>query len=148
MKSNRITAYIILILILSLLSSCSNASTRVIIEMELTQNYDSSDPFINERLFFVSDDVDVLNLDVSFQMEGGSGILEIADNETKEVIWSDTWKGDVDHTTFTISLENLEKEKEYVVRFTGTEINYTKIIILSESSFVKERERPKTPSGD
>lgn len=97
----------------------------------------------NEKLFYVDENIDTLNLDVSFQMEGESGVLEIADNETKQVIWSDTWNGNVESTTFTITLDDLDKEKEYIVRFTGT-----KIVITSENNLVKERERPQKPSKD
>lgn len=150
MKNNRIAVCFIFILILSLLSSCSNIAeslpVQTIIEMELTQNYDNADPFINEKLVYVSDSVDTLNLDVSFQMEGESGILEIADNETKQVIWSYTWNEDVDNTAFTISLDDLDKENEYVVRFIGTKIKYAKITITSKNSLVKEREQPQKPS--
>lgn len=73
-------------------------------------------------------------------MKGESGLLEIVDNETGEVFWSDTWKGEVDKTSFSILLESLEKEREYVIRFTGTKITYIKIVITSESKLVKERE--------
>lgn len=146
-KSNRIKFGFLLFFALTLLSSCSNAASTII-EMELTQDYDSEDPFINEKLIYVSDNVDNLSLDVSFQMEGESGILEIADNETKQVLWSNTWDGTVESTTFTISLDNLEKEKEYVVRFTGTGIKDAKIVITSENSLVKEQARPKKSSKD
>lgn len=122
-----------------LLTSCSRATEKTIIEMELTENYDSSDPFIHEKLFYVSDDISSLDLEVLFQMKGKSGILEIADNETDEVIWNDTWDGNVKETTFIISLKKLEREKEYVIRFTGTKINYTKIVITSESNLLKEK---------
>lgn len=152
MKNSRFAVCFIFIFVLSLLSSCSNIArgliAQTVIKMELTQNYDNSDPFINEKLFYVSNDVDTLNLDVSFQMEGESSILEIADNETKQVLWSNTWDGDINHTTFTISLNGLDKEKEYVVRFTGTKIKHAKIIITSENNLVKEREKPQKPNRE
>lgn len=49
------------ILMVALLSSCNNAaassSPQTIFEMEMTENYDVPDPFINARLFSVSDKV-------------------------------------------------------------------------------------------
>ena len=55
---------------------------------------------------------------------------------------------DVDEMTFTVSLDSVEKEKEYVVQFTGTKINYARIIVTSENDLVKERERPLNVSKD
>lgn len=131
---------------LFLLSGCSNAAAGTVLEMELTESYDAADPFIQEKLFYVSDNVDTLELAVSFQMEGEKGVLEIADNETKEVVWSNTWTENTDKTTVPVTLENLAKEKEYVVRFTGTQIKHAKIVLTSENSLVKERERPLKPN--
>lgn len=110
------------------------------ITMELS---DDSDPFIDERLFEVTSDLDVLELDVKFILDGKSGLLEIADNDTKEIIWSNQWEGNVKKDSFTIALELLKKENEYVIQFTGTEIKQAKIIVTSKSKEVKERNRPK-----
>ncbi|GAA6408325.1 DUF4624 family lipoprotein [Blautia hominis] len=125
-----------------LLLGCSKNTARSLIEMELTDSYETSDPFVNEKSVYVSDDIDILKLNISFQMEGQEGILEIADNETDKVFWSEVWIGDTDNTVFSISLDNLEKEKEYVIRFTGTQIKYTKIVITSDNTLVKERTKP------
>lgn len=138
----------LLLCILFALSGCTVTTSSTLIEMELTEHYDNSDPFIHEKLFYVDEDIDVLELNISFQMEGESGILEIIQNETKQVAWSDTWDGDVDKTTFTVSLDAIEKGKEYVIRFTGTKIKYAKIVITSENNLVKEREKPLKPDRD
>lgn len=114
------------------------ATPSTLMQMELTNDYDTSDPF-NEKLFYVDEDIDVLELNIFFQMEGKSGVLEIADNETKQVLWSDVWDRDVDETKFTVSLDTIEKGKEYVIRFTGTKIIYAKIVISSQNNLVKER---------
>lgn len=144
MKYSNFLACLLLCLSIVLLCACDDAAGTVI-KMELTQDYDSQDPFINEKLIYVSDDMDALDLDVSFQMRGESGVLEIADNETGEVLWSDSWDGNTPETKFTVSLSDLDKEKEYVVRFTGTKIEHAKVVITSQSSLVKERERPAKP---
>lgn len=136
----------LLLCILFALSGCTVTNPSTLIEMELTEHYDTADPFIHEKLFYVDEDIDVLELNVSFQMEGESGILEIIQNETKQVVWSDTWDGDVDETGFTVSLGSIEKE--YVIRFTGTKIKYAKIVITSENNLVKEREKPLKPDRD
>lgn len=149
MKNNRIAVCFILIFILFLLASCSSDSkvSNVIGEMKLTENYDSSDPFIDERLFFVSDNIDTLKLDISFQMEGESGLLEIADNDSKEILWSDSWNENTDQTTYSISLNDLDKEKEYVIRFTGTKIQNAKITITS-NSMAQGREQSQNSNKD
>lgn len=132
----------LLLCILPLLSSCSSNASKAILEMELRKDYDTSDPFVHANLFSVSEDMDTLALDISFQPEGESGILEIADNETGEVFWSDSWNENVDKTNFAVSLEDVKKAKEYVIRFTGTKINYAKITLSSKSGLVKERAKP------
>ena len=95
------------------LTACTNTNKsdtsddvdkKTTIEMKLDKNYDDSDPFINERLFCVSDDMDILNAEVSFQMDGESAIVEIKDNKTDEVLWSNTWNKSVDNDKATISL--------------------------------------------
>ena len=114
-----------------------------ILEMELDRYYDDTDPFVNERLFCVSEDINTLKAKISFQMDGKSGIVEIRDNETDELIWANTWNGNIENDTFTILLNNILGENEYVIKFVGTEINYAKIKVAFESDLVQERERPR-----
>ena len=142
----RIAEVAVALAVTMLLGACSGVAVKTVIEMELTQSYDTQDPFIHEKLIYVSKDMDVLELSVSFEMKGESGVLEIADNETKQVLWSDSWEEDVDRTEFLVSLDHLQAEKEYVARFTGTKIEHAKIVITSSSSLVKERERPQKVS--
>lgn len=114
-----------------------------IFEMELDRYYDDTDPFINERLFCVSEDISTLKAKISFQMDGKSGIVEIRDNETDELIWANTWNENIENDTFTISLNDILKENEYVIRFVGSKINYAKIEVAFESDLVQERVRPR-----
>ena len=125
---------------------CGNVESdnkNSIFEMELDRYYDDTDPFVNERLFCVSEDISTLKAKFSFQMDGKSGLVEIRDNETDELIWANTWNENIENDTFTISLNNILKENEYVIRFVGTEINYAKIEVIFESGLVRERERPR-----
>ena len=137
----------ILVLIIVLSTSCVGATAPTVIEMEMTRDYSDSNPFINEKLFYVSTDIDSVDFDVDFHMEGESGLLEIADNETKEVIWNKEWSENVDDK-FTISLSDLEKDKEYVIRLTCTEVENAKLVMTSDSRLVKEREKPLKPDKD
>ena len=115
---------------------------KVTIEMNLDENYYDTNPFINERLFCVSEDLDTLTAEVTFEMDGESGILEVKNNKTNEVLWSNSWEENVKPETFTISLKDLKKDDEYVVCFTGTKINQATIEITFESELVQEREKP------
>ena len=145
------SAIIFIILVtMAALTACTNTAvnsdtanaTNTIIEMALDEGYDDIDPFIDERLFCVSDDLDTLIAQGNFEMDGENGILEVKNNKTKEVLWSSTWEGNVQSEAFSISLENLKKEDEYVACFTGTRINHATIEIAFESDFVQEREKP------
>lgn len=49
-----------------LLFGCTATASATILQMELTSNHDTSDPFINEKLFYVDKNIDVLELDISF----------------------------------------------------------------------------------
>lgn len=145
------SAIIFIILVtMAALTACTNTAvnsdtanaTNTIIEMALDEGYDDIDPFIDERLFCVSDNLDTLIAQGNLEMDGENGILEVKNNKTKEVLWSSTWEGNVQSEAFSISLDNLKKEDEYVVCFTGTRINHATIEIAFESDFVQEREKP------
>ncbi|HJG28605.1 MAG TPA: DUF4624 domain-containing lipoprotein [Subdoligranulum variabile] len=112
------------------------------IQMELDAHYDDADPFVNEKLFCVSEDLDTLTAKVTLDLEGGTGLLEIKNNKTNEVLWSRTWETDAQEETFSISLENLKKDEEYVVCFTGTGITHAAIQVTFDSDVVQEREKP------
>lgn len=123
-------------------TSDTSSENNTTIEMKLDENYDDTDPFINERLFYVSEDLDALTMEGTLEMEGERGILEIKDNKTKEVLWSNTWEESVKSEVFSISLKSLKKENEYVISFTGTKIKHAAMEISFESDLVQEREKP------
>lgn len=145
MKRRWVSVCLLWIVAAALLASCGGAAKPTVIQMELTKDYDSADPFVDERLFVVTEDVKSLQADVSIQMEGQSGVLEIAENETKQVLWSHVWNKNVKGGTCTASLDKLDKNKEYVARFTGTGLKYAKIRLEFQSGLVRERERPQKP---
>lgn len=120
----------------------TEGTQKTVLEMEMNANYSSSDPFENGRLFCVSEDIEALDAEVYFQMDGESGIVEIKDRNADEVLWSNTWDESVSGDTVTVALNNLQKEKEYVVLFTGTKINYAVVKVTFESELVQEKSRP------
>ena len=115
---------------------------KTVLEMEMNANYSNSDPFENGRLFCVSEDIETLDAEVYFQMDGERGIVEIKDRNSDEVLWSNTWDENVNGDTLYVSLNNLQNEKEYVVRFTGTKINHAVVKVSFESELVQEKSRP------
>ncbi|MCB7065050.1 MAG: DUF4624 domain-containing lipoprotein [Clostridium sp.] len=74
--------------------------------------------------------------------DGERGIVEIKDRNAGEVLWSNTWNENASGKTVTVSLNNLQKEKEYVVGFTGTTINHAVAKVTFESELVQEKSRP------
>ena len=120
----------------------TEGTQKTVLVMEANANYSTSDPFENGRLFCVSEDIETLNAEVYFQMDGDSGIVEIKDRNSDEVLWSNTWNEKVSGDTVTVSLNNLQKEKEYDVRFTGTKINHAVVNVTFESELVQEKSRP------
>lgn len=146
----RILILCIMFISMATLTACMSASAnlhtasevKTIIKMELDKNYDSSDPFINEKLFCVSDNLDHLTAQGKLQMDGNSGMLEVKNNKTNKVLWNNAWEGNISSETFSIPLEDLKKDDEYVICFTGTKINHVMIEISFESDSVQEREMP------
>ena len=123
------------------LTSCKSTSDGVKIEMQLNGNYDDTEPFVHEKLFYVSKDLETLTAKCELEMDGERGILEVKDNKTDEVFWSNSWDGAVELTPFSVSLDNLKKDAEYVVCFTGTGIENAAIEIGFENACVQEREK-------
>ncbi len=142
----------ILLCTLLLLPGCSvfsgSASANFQLEMEMTKSYDDTAPFVNESLFTVSEHVDTLSLEVTFTMKGESCVLEIADNHTKAVLWSGHWNKNIENSTFTVPLDSLEKGGEYVLRITGTKVEYTKVLVTCDSDLIQKRERPANTEPD
>lgn len=146
MAIKRITIFLAIILLFSFFSACSDNHSPFVIEMELTSNYDDADPFVNEQLFYVSEDVDSVDFEAYLQMKSETCLLEIADNETKEVMieifWSEGFNASGEDKEY-ITLVDLDKEKEYVIRLTCTEVENVKLVMTSDNSLVKVREQPQ-----
>lgn len=75
--------------------------------MDLDKNYDILDLFVNVCLFCVFNDIDVLDIEIFFKMDGDSGIVEIKDNKIDEILWSNIWYGSVDNDIFVIFFFNI-----------------------------------------
>lgn len=99
--------------------------------------YDISDPFVNARQFAVSEDMAVLKAELSFQMEGRSGIVESKDNKTGEVLWENICEERAENDTLAISLNNVQKDKEYAIWFAGTKIEDAKIPLPPAKPFTE-----------
>lgn len=115
---------------------------KTAIQMEMDENYDVADPFVNARLFRVTEDMDALDAEVAFEMDGKSGTVEIKNHATDAVLWRNTWDGDAAHETLAISLADVQKGEEYAVYFTGTEITHAAVTVTFECGRVEEQVRP------
>jgi hypothetical protein len=134
---------LLLPILLVSLSACGDESiAATVFEIEMTSSYDDSDPFINEKLFYVSEDTESVDFEAHLQMKSETCLLEIADNETKEVLievflkerFNDSGE-DKEH----ITLFDLDKDKEYIIRLTCTKVENVKLVMTTDSSLVKER---------
>ncbi len=92
---------------------------KLTIKMEFDKDYDDADPFVNEKLFTVSEDMETLIAEGTLNLDGESVILEVKNNKTKEILWSSTWDKEVQSDTFSISLKKVKSDVEYVVCLTG-----------------------------
>ena len=110
--------------------------------MEFDKNYDDAAPFVNEKLFTVSEDMETLIAEGTLNLNGESVILEVKNNKTKTILWSSTWDKEVQSDTFSISLKKVKSDEEYVVCLTGKKINHAAVEITFDSNLVQEREKP------
>lgn len=143
MPWKKIAVFLIGMLSIMSLAACQQGQAETLaLVMELDANYDDADPFVDERLFYVSKDLDRLEAEGTIRLEGADGILAIKNNQTDEILWQKTWTERTDEERFSISLENVQKDNEYALSFTGTQIEHAKITVTFASPLVKERERP------
>lgn len=131
-----------LLLALLLFTACGGKTEAVVLELELNENYSDADPFINAKLFTVTEDVESLQMELRYQMEVENGLLEIADRETGEPLWSVALTGLVDEHTETISIGGLKKGREYLLQFTGSKVKDAHIRLLLDNPAVQEMARP------
>lgn len=123
-------------------ASGASSQEAAAIVLEMDENYDETDPFVNEKLFCVSEDLDTLTAAGTLDLQGGKASLEVKNNRTGEVLWSRTWDADAEKESFTISLSGLKQEDEYVLCLTGTGIRRAAAEVTFDSSAVQEREKP------
>lgn len=90
--------------------SDTEETQKTVLEMEMNANYSNSDPFENGRLFCVSEDIETLNAEVYFQMDGESSIVEIKDRNADEVLWSNTRNENVSGDTVTFDSELVQEK--------------------------------------
>lgn len=114
----------------------------LVLEMDMEEHYSPIEPFENGRIFCVSEDLDTLKVELTYQMDGESGSVELVDRSADKVLWGNTWKGDISQDSVSISLENLKKEKEYAVQFTGMKIKHANVKLIFPSELVQEKEMP------
>ena len=142
----RIAVFLAIIFLFSFCTSCSDNHSPFKIEMELASDYDGAEPFVNEQLFYVIDDVDSIDFQAHLQMRSETCLLEIADNETQEVMieifWRESFTASGEDKEY-ITLIDLDKDREYVVRLICTGVETVKLALTSESSLVKVREQPQ-----
>ena len=142
MAIRRITVSCALVLLLSLLSACSSSRSPFVIDMELTSDYADTDPFVIEQLFSVSADAESVDFKGDLQMKSETCTLQIADNETDEPLIELFWRESFNESgedREDITLYDLVKDKEYVVRLTCTEVENVKFVLTSDSNLVKTR---------
>ncbi|RGX26886.1 DUF4624 domain-containing lipoprotein [Enterocloster asparagiformis] len=88
----------------------TEGTQKTVLVMEANANYSTSDPFENGRLFCVSEDIETLNAEVYFQMDGESSIVEIKDRNADEVLWSNTRNENVSGDTVTFDSELVQEK--------------------------------------
>ena len=88
----KITVLFISLIIMASLTACANADNpapdiadedKLTIKMEFDKDYDDADPFVNEKLFTVSEDMETLIAEGTLNLDGESVILEVKKQQDK-----------------------------------------------------------------
>lgn len=149
LRSNKIIALVVCMMIITV-TACTKTDDsqsdeadkdNLVLKMEMDENYSDSDPFENGLLFCVSQDIPTLDAEVYYRMNGERGTVEIKDKDSDEILWSHTWKERVNVNVLTISLRDLQKDKEYVVHFTGNNIKQATVKVTFDSDLVQGKAR-------
>ena len=91
----KITVLFISLIIMASLTACANADNpapdiadedKLTLKMEFDKNYDDAAPFVNEKLFTVSEDMETLIAEGTLNLNGESVILEVKNNKTKTIL--------------------------------------------------------------
>ena len=134
----KITVLFISLIIMASLTACANADNpapdiadedKLTIKMEFDKDYDDADPFVNEKLFTVSEDMETLIAEGTLNLDGESVILEVKNNKTKEILWSSTWDKEVQSDTFSISLKKVKAMWNMSYVSQGKKINHAAVEI-------------------
>lgn len=123
-------------------TSIQDSENQTILKMELDKDYDDKEAFVNERLFCVLEDVEEVHARGVLDFAGEDLRLEIKNNKTKEILWSEAWEKHREAEIFPIILKDLSKDEEYVMTLTGKGIQSTVVSITFDNRNVQERERP------
>lgn len=135
--------YILVLLSLVLLGGCTiedSTPTPTTLEMTIGENYSLDEPFIDARLFYVTDDM-TLELNIDCDMIVGNATVEIYERDTNKVLWKENYKGKVVHQATSLTLD-VKKDVEYCIQFTGTNVKEAKVVLSTDSDNLKERAQP------
>lgn len=132
--------FILVLIHIAVFTSCTSArentskvptsdTGKAIMEMELDRRTDEPELYTYGRLFCVSEDMDTLTVKIMLEMDGKRKTLEVKNNKTNEVLWSDTWEGMIESEMISIPLKNLKKDEEYTIYVTGRKVRNAAIEI-------------------
>lgn len=113
------------------------------VKMDLDREHNGSGAFSDERLFTVSQNTGLLELDFIINAVGGQGLMQVSDNNSGRILWQREITGS---TVFTQEVGPLEKGREYAVRFSGMTAGHVTITVSSRSEFIQELVHPSALS--
>ncbi len=143
MAMKRMALPLAMILLSPVFSACGGNPPPFVVEMDLTGNSAGPDPVVSERPFSVSDNVDSVDFEAYLQMKSETCTLQLADkasqNPMVEISWQESFNNS-GRDKENITLYDLDKDKEYVIRLTCAQVEDVKLAVTSDNSLVTARE--------
>lgn len=135
-KRHGITRHIFLLVCICMLTACQKNYTGT--KFEFLFNTSEAANAYDEKTIYIEKGQEKIKLNASLDLECGEAVIQIvsADNT---VIWENSYSQSGD---FSIELNDLEIDSEYVIRIQTTDTKKVSLVITSEMDLAKDKEKP------
>ena len=131
----------VMIVVLGVLTACSTNGKDTTMEISF-RSTDFKDNH-KEKTLSINENIDRLVLDGTIQVDCGTVMLSVVNDETKETVWSQDYFHDTD---FVITLIHLKKGSHYTVVMDTKQTKAVQLILSSEKKVIEDIEKPEVQS--
>lgn len=135
-SSLRISTFLFLLIAILSLTACNAKSTI----MEFSFNTSTPSNSSDEKIIYINNDMDKLELSVELKIDSGDATVEVLSISNDEVVWSDTYQED---SNFIIELYDVKANSEYLLKVETIQSKKVNLTITSDNNLIKDNEKPE-----